>query len=94
MVRKSYYVFVFTFGLIKMDPVFSYDDVESACLEDSVDKEEPYFGSLVIRQPLGASFLVVKEENTGKSTELKKSPKKSAKSCFFLKKRKSLKSGK
>ncbi|MBX9786600.1 MAG: hypothetical protein K2Y08_04620 [Alphaproteobacteria bacterium] len=91
MVRKSYYVFVFTLGLTKMDPVFSYDDVESACLEDSVEKEESYFSSLVVRQPLGVSSLVVKEENTGKSTELKKSPKKRGASCFFLRKRKSLK---
>lgn len=70
-----------------MDPVFSYEDVESACLEDSVDTGEPYTGSLVIRESLGPGSAVLKEENTRKSTALKKPPKKSFVSCFSRRKR-------
>ncbi len=93
MVRKGYYIFVFTFGLIKMDPVFSYDDVESTCIEDS-EEAGPYGGLFAIKQPPIPSSTVVKEENTGKPTELKKPSKKRGASCFFLKKRKALNDGK
>ena len=93
MVRKSYYIFAFTFGLIKMDPVFSYNDAESACIEDSVE-EGPYIGVLAIEPKPAVSSTVVKGGNTGEPTALKKSPKKRGTSCFFWRKRKALNDGK
>lgn len=93
MVRKSYYIFVFICSLIKMDPVFSWDDVESSCIEDS-GEEGPYIGSFATRQVSVPSPTLVKEENNEKPSALKKSPKKRAVSCFFLRKRKTLSDGK
>lgn len=93
MIRKSYYIFVFICGLIKIDSVFSWDDVESSCIEDS-GEEGSYIGSFATRQTSVLSPPVVKEENTEKPTALKKSPKKRATSCFFLRKRKAHSDGK
>lgn len=94
MLRKSHYVFVFIFGLIKVDLVFSASDCESAYIEDSEEIEEPYVGGLLVTPTPLSSVSIAKEKNTGKSTVLKKPSKKRGASCFFLRKRKSLNDGK
>ena len=96
MLRKSHYVFVFIFALIKVDLVFSASDCESAYIEDSEEKEEPYVGGLLVTPtPLSRIRVnVANEKNTGQPTALKKPPKKRDASCFFLRKRKALKGGK
>lgn len=88
MVRKSYYVFVFIFGLIKMDPAFSSN--ESSFIDSSEEEGGKYtgFSGLVL------SPTAVREENIEKPTALKKPPKKRAASCFFLRKRKARSDGK
>ncbi|MBY0272625.1 MAG: hypothetical protein K2X02_04335 [Alphaproteobacteria bacterium] len=89
MVRKSYCIFIFTFALIKVDPVFSANNDESSCIEDSVE-EGPYVGVLYVVPKQVIKISVIKEKNTGKPTALKMPPKKRGASCFFLRKRKGL----
>jgi hypothetical protein len=81
MVKKSYYIFVFVVGLIKMDLVFSSNDGVSSCIEDSVE-EGLYIGVLAIESKPAVSSAVVKGGNTGEPTALKKSPKKEAQVVF------------
>ena len=75
-----------------MDPVFSIEG--SSYLDDSEDQGEAYTGFSGINSKPVVSSTAVKEENTGKSPVLKKSPKKISASCFFLRKRKILSNGK
>lgn len=93
MVRKRYYIFVFIVSLIKMDLVFSVNDGDSACVEDS-GEEGLYGGFLAIQPKPAVSSDVDKKENTGGPATLKKFSKKRGVSCFFLRKRKSLNDGK